>query len=105
MEENSFTFSSPTLSPDSDNYQDELEIDYRLEASDLAARAEVYDSRGQMVRRLLNGDILGTTGTLRWDGKDQSGGLLPMGQYLVMITLYNTAGTRQTLRRTVAVVR
>lgn len=105
VEENSFSFSSPTLSPDGDNYQDELEIDYRLEASDLAARAEVYDSRGQMVRRLLNGEILGTAGTLRWDGKDQAGGLLPMGQYLVMITLYNTAGTRQTLRRTVAVVR
>lgn len=105
VEESSFVFSSTLLSPDGDEYQDMLEISYQLDRSDLAARAEVYSQRGTLVRRLLNNDLLGSHGTLQWDGRDDAGALLPQGQYIVQITLFETAGTYQTLRRTVALMR
>ena len=102
VEESSFSFSSTIVSPDGDGYQDELEITYRLDNGDLAARAEVYDARGRMVRRLLNNGLLGTHGTLVWDGRGDQGTRLPDGQYIIQITIYNTLGTQQTLRRAVA---
>ena len=104
VEENDFEFSSELVSPDGDGYQDKLEITYRLDDGSLAARAEVYSARGVMVRRLLNNALLGTHGTLVWDGRGENGATLPEGQYIILITLYDTKGTQQTLRHTVAVV-
>ena len=104
VEENAFEFSSTLVSPDGDDYQDELEITYRLDDGDLAARIEVYDVRGQLVRRLLNNSLLGIHGTLIWDGRGENGQWLPEGQYIVQIIVYDTSGTCQTIRRAVAMV-
>ena len=104
VEETSFEFSSTLVSPDGDGYQDELEITYRLDNADLAARAEIYDARGLMVRRLLNNALLGSHGTLTWDGRGENGQRLPEGQYIIHIILYGTDGTHQKLRRSVALV-
>ena len=102
--ETSFELQEPLLSPDGDGYQDEMHIHYRLNADGLAARAEVMDRHGMRVRRLLDGDLMGTAGDLVWDGRDERGGVVSAGQYVVLITLYDSRGTQQTLRRVVAVV-
>ena len=103
-EETAFVFSSTLVSPDGDGYQDELEITYLLDDGSLVARAEIYDAHGLMVRRLLNNVLLGTHGTLLWDGRGENGVSLPDGQYVIVITLYDTDGTRQMLRRNAALV-
>lgn len=103
-EESAFEFSSTIISPDGDEYQDVLEINYRLDDGDLTARVDLYDARGTLVRRLLNNALLGTHGTLTWDGRGEGGQTLPQGQYIVQITLYNTTGTRQSFRRSVALL-
>lgn len=104
VEEAAFTLSSTLLSPDGDGYEDALEIAYSLASYDLAARAEVYDARGNMVQRLLDGALLGTSGTIAWDCRVHDGTMAPRGQYLIMITVYDLSGTQQMLRRTVAVL-
>lgn len=104
VEEAAFTFSSQLISPDGDNYQDELTVDYRMDDGSLSARAEVYDGRGMLVRRLLDGDLLGTAGSFVWDGRNAAGATVARGQYVIQITVYNHDGVRQTIRRTVAVV-
>lgn len=103
--ENGFSFSSLLLSPDGDGYQDVVEIEYQLEDGSLAARGELYNARGLLVRRLLNNDLMGTHGLLVWDGRDDSGQLLPQGQYLLVLTLFDPDGTRQTLRRTIGLLK
>ena len=98
--ETAFDFSSELLSPDGDGYQDFLAIEYRMERADLMADASVYDAGGRQVAQLLNAALLGSHGTLEWDGRG-----VPQGRYLVRIVVYDRDGTRQTLHRTVAVVR
>ena len=101
-EETGFRFSPPLISPDGDGMDDELAIEYSLPADEpLSARAEVYDLRGLLVRRLLNGDLLGTNGTIVWDGKDHHGNTLPEGQYVLLLILYNQQGTQQTVKRSI----
>ena len=104
VEETAFAFSSPLLSPDGDGYQDEIEIVYSMEDAGLSARAEVYDSRGRMVRRLLNNALLGSHGTITWDGRDDNSRTLPQGHYVVLITIYSLEGTLQTIRRAIALL-
>lgn len=102
VEERAFAFSSDVVSPDGDGYQDELEVNYAVGDGSLMAKIEVYDARGVRVRLLLNNALLGTHGTVVWDGHDDNGTLLPRGQYIVQTTVYDTNGTRQVLRKVVS---
>lgn len=104
VEEASFVFSSDIVSPDGDGYQDWLEITFLLDDGTLMAKMEVYDAHGIRVRVLLNNGLLGTHGSVIWDGRADNGTLLPRGQYIVHTTVYDTAGTRQVLRKVVAVI-
>lgn len=99
VEENAFEFSSTLISPDGDGYQDKLEIAYRLDDGDMAAKVEILDAHGRVVCNLLNNGLLGTHGTLEWDGRDSDRMPLPQGQYIVQITIYDNTGTQQYVRR------
>ena len=103
-EEVCFSLSADILSPDGDGYQDLLTVSYALPDPTLAASAEVYDARGMRIARLLNGDLLGSAGQFDWDGRDEAGNTCRTGRYLIRITLYNTDGLRQEVRRTVALI-
>lgn len=104
VEECSFTFSAPTVSPDGDGYQDDLTIGYRLEDNEIYGQMDIFDARGNRVRRLLNDGLLGSHGEVVWDGTDDGGNRLPMGRYVLYINLYDLHGTRQVIKRSVAVV-
>ena len=67
-EERGFVFSSNVVSPDGDDYQDVLEIDYEVEDGELMGSVEVFDAQGVRVRALIDGFLLGTHGTIIWDG-------------------------------------
>ena len=97
--ETAFDFSSELVSPDGDDYQDVLTVEYRMERADLMADAVVFDAGGRKVAQLLNAALLGSHGRLEWDARG-----VPQGRYLMLITVYDRGGRRQTLRRTVAVV-
>lgn len=102
VEESAFEFSSTLLSPDGDDYQDELEIKYQMSDGSLSARIDIYNARGQHVRQLLNNALLGTHGTIIWNGTDENEKTVMPGQYIVDITVYDLSGTQQTIRRAVA---
>ncbi|MBO4599754.1 MAG: lamin tail domain-containing protein [Bacteroidales bacterium] len=104
VEESAFVFSSTLISPDGDEYQDVLEIDYTMDNEELLARAEVFDVRGSMVCHLLNNALLGTHGTITWDGRNDNRQTLPQGQYIVRITVYNIEGTQQKISRVIALL-
>ena len=101
-EENSFVFSSTVVSPDGDDYQDVLVVEYDLSDGGLMGRAEVYDARGAKVRTLVGSFLLGTSGALVWDGLGDGDRALPPGHYVMQITLYGIEGTQQVVRRAVA---
>ncbi|MBR4229666.1 MAG: lamin tail domain-containing protein [Bacteroidales bacterium] len=99
VEEVSFAFSSELVSPDGDDYQDVLTVEYRMDRADLTADAAVFSAAGVKVAQLLNGVLLGTHGSFEWDAAG-----VPQGRYMVVVTIYDRSGTHQVLRRPVAVV-
>lgn len=99
-----FRLGATLLSPDGDGYQDELVVDYRLPDGDLGLTVEVYDGRGERVRHLVGDATAGTGGQLVWDGRDDDGRLVARGQYVLLFTVYNPLGTRQVVKRAVAVL-
>ncbi len=97
--EGDFVLASKTFSPDGDGYEDRLEINYRLPESGFMANIEVFNDKGQRVRRLQRNQLMATHGTITWDGLSDTNQRLPMGIYLAVIELYHAQGIRKVYRK------
>ncbi len=65
-----------------DNSRNEIKICYGLESSVDKAELEIYNIRGQLIKRL---GISGKSGIVTWDGRDEPDRLSGSGVYLVRL--------------------
>jgi hypothetical protein len=56
------------------------------------------------VKTLLNQQITGTAGTLRWDGDSDDGSKIRPGIYILFLEIYAASGDVQDVKKTFAVV-
>ncbi|MDM8177711.1 MULTISPECIES: lamin tail domain-containing protein [Olivibacter] len=82
--------SSKTFSPDYDGFEDILQINYRFQQSGNMVNVYLYNEQGMLVKTLYRNHLLGTSGTLFWDGVSDTGQRLPVGIYLVYVEVYNS---------------
>ncbi|MFM7727843.1 MAG: hypothetical protein ACKO7B_14160, partial [Flavobacteriales bacterium] len=71
------------ISPDNDGRDDLLSIHYRFSESGTVASVRIYSESGHLVKKLMDSDLVGTTGLVCWDGLDASGLPVPQGRYIV----------------------
>ncbi len=86
------TFSTESFSPNFDGYNDEYQINYELEKPGYVANISIFNSAGRFVMKLANNEILGTSGTITWNGEDQTGKRQNLGVYVVLVEIFNTSG-------------
>ncbi|HSO87888.1 MAG TPA: gliding motility-associated C-terminal domain-containing protein [Draconibacterium sp.] len=86
------TFSPEAFSPNFDGYNDEYQINYELEKPGYIANISIFDSAGRFVMKLANNEILGTSGTIVWNGKDETGKRQNLGVYVILVEILNTTG-------------
>ena len=101
-----FILSGETISPDGDGYQDVLEIHYQIVPSDspLHCNLSILDRQGHLVRKLLHGALLGTEGSVEWNGLDMQQKPCSRGDYLLVIEVYDIQNRHQVMRRSVSIV-
>jgi hypothetical protein len=87
------------ISPRTGGVDRQLQVAYRL-ASSTPVVAKIYDTRGQLVTTLMDGDI-GSVGQnlLAWDGKRRDGGYANDGLYILAIE-----ADGQTVRKTFVIL-
>ena len=100
----SVRFSSPVITPNGDERNDSLELDYILlkATSPVNIQVVVYNLKGDIVRRVYDEFDLSGPNKVTWDGTDNAGGTVPPGLYLVRLQADTDAG-RNTEIRSVAV--
>lgn len=74
-----------TFTPDGDGYRDLLTINYKLPESGYSISATVYTPTGLRVKTLANNLPAGTSGVLRWDGRNDTDAICEVGIYIVRI--------------------
>jgi len=89
------------FSPDNDGFQDILNLTYRFEEPGYVGTMVVFDIAGRESRHLMDNVLLGTSGTLSWDGILDTGDKARIGPYVVYFEVYDLAGNVRKLRRTV----
>ncbi|HEX6893117.1 MAG TPA: lamin tail domain-containing protein [Chryseolinea sp.] len=78
-------------------------IHYEFDRGGYVANVEVLDAQGHPIRQLANNEILGTQGTLRWDGDRDDGGKVRVGYYMVKFEVFDDSGDVRTFLNRVAV--
>ncbi len=77
-------FSPGTMGTDS-----EMVISFELVKSGYLASVDIFNDAGQPIHRLTNNKLLGTSGEIRWDGRDLANKLLTTGIYIVRVVLFH----------------
>jgi hypothetical protein len=93
-----FELQDEVFSPDNDGFEDVLLINYALDGPDYLATIRIYDSRGRLIRGLTNNLLLGTEGTLTWDGTTDDRSKARIGPHIILIEIFNPAGKTETFK-------
>jgi flagellar hook assembly protein FlgD len=58
-------------------------VHYEMPVPASTVTVRIFDVRGRLVRRLVNGEPAGTSGDYVWDGRDDGRGAARIGMYIV----------------------
>lgn len=79
------------MTPNNDGRDDRVDILYEL-PEPCAGNLTLYDLHGRVIRKLVNNEVLATSGTILWDGIRQDGTPAPIGRYILFAEAYTPTG-------------
>jgi len=88
------------FSPNSDGYNDELTINFRLSKPGYIANVRIFDAAGRQVRFLIKNQSQAQEGNWTWDGKSESGQKLVVGVYIILVEVFDQEGHRKAFKKT-----
>ncbi len=80
------------FTPNNDGEKDMLKIGYRLPEGEYTLNLSVYDPSGRLVRHLVRNEIIASSGTLFWDGKDSEYSVVSTGIYVLFFEAVGSKG-------------
>lgn len=87
-----FNLSSELISPDNDGYQDVVQLNYQMSEAGMLGKLTIYDDRGRLIRTICSNELLGTDGTLSWDGLTDKSTKASIGVYVLFFEAFSTNG-------------
>ncbi|GBD86322.1 hypothetical protein BMS3Abin03_00238 [bacterium BMS3Abin03] len=103
-QQSSISVSPNPFSPDNDGFEDFTIINYNLTQAVSEVRIKIFDSRGRLVRTLLNNQPSGSSGSVIFDGRNDSGEALRIGIYIIFLEAINEGSGVVENMKTVVVV-
>lgn len=78
-------------------------IHYRFDKGGYVGNVKIFDSQGRLAKQIANNEILGTEGTLRWEGDNDDGRKARIGAYMIVFEIFDSAGRVKRFRERVAI--
>lgn len=88
------------FSPDNDGYNDMLSIKYNFDQSGFMMTIDIYNSNGYPVRKLVNNEYLGVSGSINWDGIQDDNTKAAVGIYVIFIQVFDLDGNVKQFKKT-----
>jgi len=95
------TVSPLTFSPDNDGVDDVANIAYHFPSPGFVASIIIYDSKGRLIKNLIQNELLGTSGTFSWDGINENAEKARIGIYIIFVEAFDLDGNIKTFKKTV----
>ncbi|MFT5777722.1 MAG: hypothetical protein ACI837_000670 [Crocinitomicaceae bacterium] len=99
-----FSFTSDVVSPDSDGYQDVLQINYEMAGPGFVGNFTIYDDRGRIIAKVMISELLATSGTFKWEGVKDDNTKASIGTYVGVFEAFNNDGGDVFIQRKAFVV-
>lgn len=99
--EEPFSVGPELFSPDNDGHNDVLNISYGFSDPGHVATIMIYDANGRLVRRLVQNQLLGSSGVFSWNGITDNNEKASIGYYLVFIEVFDLEGNIKQYKKTV----
>lgn len=80
------------FSPDEDGYNDVVSIRYQFSQPGYSMTVNVFDAGGNLIRKLVNNQYLGTEGSVNWDGIRDDNTKASVGIYIFYIRVFDLNG-------------
>ena len=97
------TVTPKVFSPDGDGFEDCCIINYSFIEVGYTINTYIFSVDGQLVRHLIKGEMVGSTGSGVWNGLDHRGVRVPLGMYVMVTEAFDLAGTVHRYRNVVSV--
>lgn len=91
------------ISPNGDGRDDVLTVALKVGVPGTVSLT-LYNLSGQTVCHWIRNEWVGVDQEINWNGTDDTGAILPMGRYILLVTLTRTDGTVQTAKSVVTVL-
>ena len=88
-----FSYTSETVSPDNDGFEDVLQINYEMAEPGLVGTFTVYDDRGRKISLVFQSELLASRGTFIWDGVRDDNTKASIGMYVGVFEAFNIDGS------------
>ncbi|MCX6294597.1 MAG: lamin tail domain-containing protein [Bacteroidetes bacterium] len=98
--DNSIEITPEVFSPDEDGINDVVNINYHFNTPGFTANVLVYDSKGRVVRRLIQNELLGIKGTFSWDGINDDREKARIGIYIFYFEVFDLSGNVKHYKKT-----
>lgn len=93
------------FSPDNDGRDDVATIQYDVTEPGYVVNIIIFDAAGRPVRNLVRNGTLSLNGYWNWDGLDDKGNKLPVGNYILFTELFNLQGKKERFKNTIILAR
>ncbi len=100
-----FTIEEITFSPDGDGFNDFLLLKYVTEGLGFTSNIRIFDARGRLVKTLVQNELLGREGIIKWDGDLDDGSRARIGIYIIWMELFSPDGVIQNFKEECVVAR
>ena len=97
--------SSSRITPDSDGFEDFLNINFTLRGNGNVISLTVFDETGNYIRKIAVNMFAGAEASVIWDGTADDGTPVSTGIYVILITLFNDTGKTLSWKKVCTVIR
>ncbi len=98
--EDPIALSAEIFSPDEDGFDDILAIRYHFMQPELVGTLRIYDSKGRLVRTVIRNELIGTSGVVSWDGKNDANEKENVGIYIIYFQVFDLSAHIKMYKKT-----
>jgi len=97
------TIDPEIFSPDGDGKADLTSIAFQFDQPGYVLNMTIFDASGQTIRHLVKSKLVEQSGSVSWDGLNESGNRVGVGIYLVFAEVFDLSGNVERFKKAVVV--
>ena len=105
QDNNDFEIKPDVFTPDNDGKDDIMTFSYCFEKEGYSGNVCIFDPTGRLVKYLGRNELLGTGGSLYWDGRNETGKLCKLGIYLIYMEAFHPSGKVKKFKGTIVLAK